>query len=95
MSIQKGPYKRTQTAALLKAEFYLPWQAVVPQKTSHGKPQYYFDMPNLASSSSKLNNSFLVRPPKLAAVDKGKRLIYCDASSTAAPHLLRHLRGRR
>ena len=26
-----GPYKRTQTAALWQAKFYLPWQAAVPQ----------------------------------------------------------------
>ena len=27
----RGPYKRTQTAALQQAKFYLPWRAAAPQ----------------------------------------------------------------
>ena len=31
-SWNSGPYKRTQTAAFRQAKFYLPWQAVAPQR---------------------------------------------------------------
>ena len=77
-----GPYKRTQTAAHRQAEFYLPRQALAPQRLIYcGNICYQFlNYPVL--SNLRLISIYIAA---MAAVDEGEKkyLVYC-VSSTAA-----------